>query len=834
MRTWLGILKQWMTGSHHSQLSDLDLERLNRMEALHRVVAMIEYDLDGNVLDANQTFLDLTGYTRDEVLGQHHRMFLPLGNLDAPEHKQFWQKLCKGEAQTGQFKRLSKGNREDWIEGSFIPLKNQDGQVVKIVNYFSLITALKARELESQGQIDALNRVLGVIEFSLDGTILALNQNFARVTGYDAAEVVGKHHRIFMPHSEASSSDYIRFWQDLARGEFKSGIYKRIAKNGQEVWLQATYNPILDSDGKPLKIIKFATDITQQKARDLDLASQLSAIRQIMAVIEFDLRGNILDANDNFLTAVGYQKHAVVGQHHKMFVSAEIQQSPEYAQFWQQLAQGKTQAGIYQRVAANGKALWLQASYNPIYDLNGQPYKIVKYAVDVTEQHLRDLDNQGQMTAIQRSLGTIEFSLDGHITKVNDNFLQVVGYQASELIGQHHRMFMPANEKNASEYQHFWQRLGRGEFIQGVFKRMNKHGQDIWLQASYNPILDDNGKPTKVVKFATDITQQKRAETGLIEAVLSTEQLLEAAQNGDMTARIDLQGKTDQVLNLSRGINRLMQRMSEILIQVKDAATTINSASNEISTGNIDLSTRTERQAHSLQETASSMSQLAGTVKQNAENAKQANQMAEAASKVAERGGEVVNQVVDTMTAISASAHKIEDIISVIDGIAFQTNILALNAAVEAARAGEQGKGFAVVADEVRNLAQRSASAAKEIKHLITDSVSKTTEGTQLVESAGQTMAEIVQSVKHVSDIISEISIASIEQTSGIDSVNHAITSMDDVTQQNAALVEQAAAAAESLVEQASQLSNMVAEFRLEESGTESYSWDRTRTGTFN
>lgn len=833
MKIWLNTLKQRITRRSDPNAGEANAEHLLKMEALHQLMAMIEYSPQGIVLDANQKFFELTGYARDEVLGQHHRIFLSSAGADAT-HQALWQALCQGTAQTGQFKRLSKGSREDWLEGGYLPLKNPAGQVVKIVQYCSLITPLKLLELESQGQIEALNRVLGVIEFSLDGTILAVNQNFALVTGYDASEVIGKHHRIFMPGSEAATADYVKFWQDLARGEFKSGIYKRVGKNGREVWLQATYNPILDSEGKPVKIIKFATDITQQKVRDIDLASQISAIHQIMAVIEFDLRGNILDANDNFLNAVGYQKHAVVGQHHKMFVSPEMQKSPEYAQFWQQLAQGKTQSGIYRRVAANGQALWLQASYNPIYDLNGRPYKIVKYAVDVTEQHLRDLDNQGQMTAIQRSLGSIEFSLDGRITKVNDNFLQVVGYQASELIGQHHRMFMPASEKHSSEYQRFWQRLGRGEFIQGVFKRIDKHGQDIWLQASYNPILDDNGNPIKVVKFATDITQQKLAETGLIEAVVSTEQLLEAAQNGDMTARIDLQGKTDQVLNLSRGINRLMQRMSEILIQVKEAATTINSASNEISTGNIDLSTRTERQAHSLQETASSMSQLAGTVKQNAENAKQANQMAEAASKVAERGGEVVNQVVDTMTAISESARKIEDIISVIDGIAFQTNILALNAAVEAARAGEQGKGFAVVADEVRNLAQRSASAAKEIKHLITDSVNKSTEGTQLVESAGQTMAEIVQSVKHVSDIISEISVASIEQTSGIDSVNHAITSMDDVTQQNAALVEQAAAAAESLVEQASQLSNMVAEFKLEESGAHAYSQTAARTGTFN
>ncbi|OYZ69099.1 MAG: methyl-accepting chemotaxis protein, partial [Methylophilaceae bacterium 17-43-7] len=232
--------------------------------------------------------------------------------------------------------------------------------------------------------------------------------------------------------------------------------------------------------------------------------------------------------------------------------------------------------------------------------------------------------------------------------------------------------------------------------------------------------------------------------------------------------------------------------------------------------GNSDLSRRTEDQASSLEKTASSMDQLAGTVKLNAENAKQANQLALASSSVAVKGGEAVGQVVNTMSAINDSARKIEDIISVIDGIAFQTNILALNAAVEAARAGEQGRGFAVVAAEVRNLAQRSSTAAKEIKELITDSVNKTTEGTKQVEMAGDTMQEIVASVRRVSDIIAEIAAASSEQSVGIAQVNEAIMKMDDVTQQNTALVEEAAAAAESLMEQADELTQTVSVFSLE------------------
>jgi methyl-accepting chemotaxis protein len=295
-----------------------------------------------------------------------------------------------------------------------------------------------------------------------------------------------------------------------------------------------------------------------------------------------------------------------------------------------------------------------------------------------------------------------------------------------------------------------------------------------------------------------------------------TNMLAEAAADGRVTVRADATQHQGDFRKVVEGVNATLETIVAPIAAVKEAVETITTAANEIASGNNDLSSRTEQQASSLEETASSMEQLASTVKQNAENAKQANQMAITASGVAVKGGQVVSDVVATMTAINASAKKIEDIISVIDGIAFQTNILALNAAVEAARAGEQGRGFAVVAGEVRNLAQRSASAAKEIKDLISDSVSKTAQGTAQVENAGRTMEEVVSSVQRVADIISEISAASQEQTTGINQVNQAVTSMDEATQQNAALVEQAAAAAESLVEQANELSDVVSQFKLE------------------
>jgi methyl-accepting chemotaxis protein len=324
------------------------------------------------------------------------------------------------------------------------------------------------------------------------------------------------------------------------------------------------------------------------------------------------------------------------------------------------------------------------------------------------------------------------------------------------------------------------------------------------------PLEQFPGKKAEI----NDIIEQVRRNLKALNE--DTQMLANAAREGKISVRADAGKHQGDFRKIVEGVNETLEMIVGPIATVKSAVETINTASKEIAQGNSDLSRRTEEQAASLEKTAASMEELSSTVKQNADNAKQANQLAAAASGVAIKGGEAVNEVITTMTDINESSRKIEDIISVIDGIAFQTNILALNAAVEAARAGEQGRGFAVVAGEVRNLAQRSATAAKEIKELIVDSVSKTTEGTKQVETAGETMQEIVGSVKRVTDIIAEIAAASQEQSAGIEQVNDAVMKMDDMTQQNTALVEEAAAAAESLMEQADELMNAVSVFQLE------------------
>jgi len=585
------------------------------------------------------------------------------------------------------------------------------------------------------------------------------------------------------------------------------------------LYVTATYDAKGDYIGNVLEW----RDITAVKARELDdfdSRKQKDAISRFQAMIEMDLDGNILYANETYLNMLGYTMAELIGKHSSILLDPADFKKPTYAENWQKLRSGDYVTGRFKRITKDGKDVWIQAYLSPIENMDGKITKIVNYAIDVTEQSLREADNAGQLASIDRAYGVIEFTMDGKVTSVNENFANVVGYPKGDCIGRHHSKFVDPTYASSQEYKQFWENLNKGLFDSGIYRRVGNGGKEIWLQASYNPILNVEGRPVKVVKFAIDITEQHLTEMALANAVSETEHIIEGAKDGDLTSRIPLDGKTGAIAHLCEGVNALMDKLTEVIIQVHEAGETINTAAGEISSGNTDLSSRTEQQASSLEETASSMEELASTVKQNAENAKQANQLASAASGVAVKGGEVVGQVVNTMSDINASAKKIEDIISVIDGIAFQTNILALNAAVEAARAGEQGRGFAVVAGEVRNLAQRSASAAKEIKELITDSVSKTAQGTAQVETAGKTMQEIVNSVQRVTDIMGEIAAASIEQSAGIDQVNNAITSMDEVTQQNAALVEQAAAAAESLVDQAMGLMDTVNAFKLSEGST--------------
>jgi methyl-accepting chemotaxis protein len=572
-------------------------------------------------------------------------------------------------------------------------------------------------------------------------------------------------------------------------------------------------------------------DATELRELTTNAKGVLSAISKAQAVIEFKLDGTIITANENFQQAMGYTLDEIQGKHHSMFADPAFAASPEYREFWAKLGRGEFDAAVYKRIAKGGREVWLQASYNPILDDNGKAYKVIKYATDITARKVTELELEalnikakGEIDAIHRTQAVIEFNLDGTVIGANANFYGAMGYVEGEIKGKHHSMFVDPAYTASPEYVAFWQKLGRGEFDAGQYKRFAKGGREVWLQASYNPIFDGNGKPYKVIKYATDITTAKLAElaaqAALQEAVQQTQGVVYAAQQNDLTQRIPMEGKTGDLETLCAGVNGLLDTMTGVVSTMLQASSTVSSAAAEIASGTNDLAQRTEQQASSLEETAASMEEMAATVKQNADNAQQANQLAVNARSTATEGGSVVGKAVEAMERIERSSDKISEIISVIDEIAFQTNLLALNAAVEAARAGDAGKGFTVVASEVRSLAQRTSVAAKDIKGLIGESGRQVKEGVKLVGNAGGSLGEIVTSINRVADIVAEIAAASKEQASGVEEINKAVTQMDQMTQQNGALVEESAAASRTLQDEAQGMYEKMSAFQIDEAGS--------------
>ncbi|MFX1674235.1 methyl-accepting chemotaxis protein [Paraburkholderia sp. A2WS-5] len=551
----------------------------------------------------------------------------------------------------------------------------------------------------------------------------------------------------------------------------------------------------------------------------VELSAVSAALNRVQAVIEFDLQGIVLHANDNFLAVLGYTLEEVRGKHHRMFCDPDYVRGEAYRQFWERLGRGEFERGEYRRIGRGDREIWINASYNPVLGEDGRPYKVIKFATDITAAKEQHAEYEGRLRAIDKAQAVIEFDTNGIVLQANQNFLDTLGYRLEEIQGKHHRMFCEDAYVQSPDYSEFWAKLNRGEFDSGRYKRIGQGGRVVWIQATYNPIFDANGRAYKVVKFANDVSAQVELEESVKRRAqsdqLKVEKLLAVVRNaasGDLTGHVEVAGD-EPIDQLAAGIKSMMSDLSDVIGKVVESAGTFKDSSQDIAARADTVAGGAQLLGATVEEMNASIEELTASINSIADNSRGADQLAKDTQQEAERGAKAVTRSIEAMELINRSSEDIGEIIKVIGEIASQTNLLAFNAAIEAARAGEHGLGFSVVADEVRKLAERSSQATKEISKLINESVKRVAQGSEISKQAGEAFEKIVAGVARTTQAISEISCGADEQLVAAREVSAAIQQVAEETEKSAGACDTIARAAASLKGGAEGLDNTVARF---------------------
>lgn len=642
-------------------------------------------------------------------------------------------------------------------------IENQSNQLQEVAN------ASEYQESDdSKGLLAAIDKSQAMIEFRLDGTVVNANENFLKTLGYELSEIKGKHHSMFCDPDYVSSPEYRQFWNKLGQGEFDAGEYKRIGKGGKEVWIIASYNPIKGADGRVEKVVKFATDVTASK---VELKVRTDIMNMTSIVSEANLKGDILSVNEKFIEVSKYAKDELIGRPHNTTRHPDMPKEV-FKEMWATIGRGKMFRGIVKNRAKDGTPYYVDAVIAPILGENGKPKKYLGVRYDITVAETERQNMKSVFRAIDSAFAYIEFDTSGNVLTYNKNFQAAMGYSEDEAKGKHHRTFCDPAYTNSPEYSQFWPDLKAGNSKSGIFKRITRAGKEIWLQAVYSPVTDEMGRVSKVIKIATDVTEQQV----MIASIQETSRTL-ASASAELTATAT--------------------EMSGSAVKTSKDSESAASAAQEVSAG--------------VQTVATNMEEMVASIKEISRSTNESAQMAKTTLTKAQQSNEIV-------TKLGVSSQEIGDVIKVISTIAQQTNLLALNATIEAARAGEAGKGFAVVANEVKELAKQTAKATDDI----TNKIGAIQSDTKSAVSAIGGISEAVDKLNSLSSVVAtaveeqnattnEISRVVVESKKGVEAIADTIRNVSAAANSNSSSAQQMLNASKELAVLAEKLSALVA-----------------------
>ena len=604
---------------------------------------------------------------------------------------------------------------------------------------------LKEVEAELKVRTSIMDLTSIVSEADLKGDILSINDKFTEVSGYSRSELIGAPHNTTR-HPDMPKETFKQLWSTIGRGNMFRGVIKNRAKDGTPYYVDAVVAPIMGENGKPRKYLGVRYDITQSEIERHNAMGVLGAIDSAYAYIEYDLGGHVLHANARFLSTLGYRQDEIAGRHHRMFVEDSPGQAQQHEQFWRDLNAGLYQSDVYKHLTKTGEEVWLQAVYAPVKDEMGRVVKIVNIATDVTAQRLQAADYEGQILAVGKSQAVIEFDMAGNILGANENFLHTMGYTSAELKNQHHSLFVAPEIRQSPEYRLMWEKLGRGDYDAGLHKGLAKGGREVWLQSSYNPILDLNGRPYKVVLYATDTTEQVNAARMLSRAVEEAQEVTSAARAGDLSQRIPLAGKQGPIAVLCEGVNSLMETTNVIF---EDVSRTFGG----LAAGN--LSQRIERDYTGLfgqvKDDANATCEKLGQIIEDVGRVLSGMANGDLTQRIERDAEGTFNQLKDDANATCEKlAGIIEEVRSAAQALGGAAGQVSATAQSLSQAASEQA---ASVEETTASIEQMSASIAQNSDNAkVTDSMATKTSGE--AEEGGHAVVDTVKAMKQIASKI--------------------------------------------------------------------------------